>query len=76
MGSLVAWQPMSSRTAGRRARRTWPQRLLISLNVVAIVMALAGAGAIAMAKRTVANVQRSNDIGRSELTPADQLPPG
>ena len=76
MGSLVAWQPVSSRTAGRRARRTWPQRLLISLNVVAIVMALAGAGAIAMAKRTVANVQRSNDIGRSELTPADQLPPG
>lgn len=67
---------MSARAAGRRLRRTWPQRLLISVNIVAIVSALAGAGTIAYAKRTVGNVQRTTDIGRSLLTPADELPPG
>lgn len=67
---------MSARAAGRRLRRTWPQRLLISVNIIAIIGALVGAGTIAYAKRTVANVHRTTDIGRSVLTPADELPPG
>lgn len=43
---------------------------------MAIVVALAGATSIAYAKRTVANVSRTRDLGRSQLTPADELPPG
>ena len=43
---------------------------------MAIISALAGAGTIAYAKRTVGNVHRTTDIGRSVLTPADELPPG
>lgn len=67
---------MLERNQRRRARRTWPQRLFIGVNVVAILSALVGAGAIAYAKRTVGQIQRTTDIGRGVLTPADELPPG
>ena len=62
--------------ASARPRRSWPQRLVIAFNVVAIVAALTSAGALAYAKRTVSDLKRTSDIGRDVITPADELPPG
>src|SRR4051794_14514692 len=42
----------------RGLRRTWPQRLLISFNVVCIVAALVGAATLSYAKRQVHQIQR------------------
>ncbi len=39
-------------------RRTWPQRFLISFNVICIVGALVGAGSLAYAKRVVGDISR------------------
>lgn len=64
---------MSARTGGRRAHRTWLQRLVISFNVIAIVMALTAAGAIGYGRKTVGQIRRSADIGRDVITPVDQL---
>ena len=66
---------MSPRTGGGRLRRTWPQRLLIGFNVVCIVVALTGAGLVAYAKRTVAQINRIS-LDRGALTPVEDLPPG
>jgi len=66
---------MPARSAGSRLRRTWPQRLLILFNVCCIVVALVGAGAVAYAKRTVAQIPRVN-LDRQAITAADELPPG
>lgn len=49
---------MSTRAKAPRLRRTWPQRLLICLNVICIVAALAGAGSLAYAKREVGKIDR------------------
>ena len=50
---------MSKTSAGGpRLRRTWPQRLLITFNVMCILGALAGAGSLAYAKRTVGELTR------------------
>jgi len=67
---------MSVRSAGGRLRRTWPQRLLISFNVVCIVVALTGAGMVAYGKKTVAQITREYEIGRGDITTAKDLPPG
>ncbi len=66
---------MSPRTGGGRLRRTWPQRLLIAFNVVCIVVALTGAGMVAYAKKTVAQIPRIS-LDRDTITPVDDLPPG
>ena len=49
---------MARRTRTPKPRRTWPQRLLIVFNVGCIVTALAAAGALAYAKRTVSGIDR------------------
>ena len=49
---------MSRRPRSERLRRTWPQRLLISFNVVCIVAALVGAASLAYAKREVGQIDR------------------
>jgi len=66
---------MPARSAGSRLRRTWPQRLLILFNVCCIVAALAGAGMVAYAKRTVAQIPRVA-LDHQSLTTADELPAG
>lgn len=66
---------MSPRTGGGRLRRTWPQRLLIAFNIVCIAVALTGAGMVAYAKKTVAQIPRIS-LDRDAITPADDLPPG
>jgi len=66
---------MPARSAGSRLRRTWPQRLLICFNICCIVVALVGAGAVAYAKRTVAQIPRVI-LDRQAITAADELPPG
>lgn len=43
---------------GRRARRTWPQRLIISFNAMALIAAVATAGVIAYGNNRVANITR------------------
>ena len=49
---------MSKRSRVRRPRRTWPQRFLISFNVICIVASLLAAGSLAYAKRTVDEIDR------------------
>ena len=66
---------MSSRSGGGRLRRTWPQRLLISFNIVCIAVALTGAGMVAYAKKSVAQINRIS-LERGTITPVDDLPPG
>src|SRR4051812_15111636 len=61
---------MSRRTGAPRLRRTWPQRSLIIFNVFCILVALAGAGSLAYAKRKV------NEIQRVELANIDGFQPG
>lgn len=63
------------RSAGRRLRRTWPQRLLIGFNTCAILAALLTAGAIAYGKKTVAQVVRIS-IEQGDITPAAELAAG
>lgn len=66
---------MSPRSTTPRARRTWPQRLLISFNVVAILGALGTAGVVAWGKDTVGEVPRVQ-IRSKEFSPARELPAG
>jgi LCP family protein required for cell wall assembly len=66
---------MSSRRHGGRPRRTWPQRLLILFNSMCVIVALAGAGTLAYAKKTVSTIPRTR-IGQGALKSADSLPPG
>lgn len=66
---------MSARSTPPQARRTWPQRLLISFNVVAILGALGTAGVVAWGKDTVGEVPRVQ-IRSEEFSPASALPPG
>lgn len=49
---------MSKTGRGGRPRRTWPQRLLITFNVMCIAVALVGAGTLAYAKRKVSQIDR------------------
>lgn len=61
---------MSERSG--RLRRTWPQRFLISFNVVCILAALVGAGTLAYAKRKVGDINRVelesiNTLDQTEL---------
>lgn len=63
---------MTKRSEGLRLRRTWPQRLLISFNVVCILAALVGAGTLAYAKRKVGDINRVqldsiNSLDQTEL---------
>ncbi|CAN5192518.1 hypothetical protein BH20ACT3_BH20ACT3_00280 [soil metagenome] len=66
---------MSTRSAGVRLRRSWPQRLLIGFNVCCIVAALCGAALVAYAKATVGEINRVT-ITRDTINPADELPSG
>lgn len=66
---------MSGPPRGQRLRRTWPQRLLISFNVVVVLAALTGAGLVAYGKRTVSQVNRVS-LGRDAITPANTLADG
>lgn len=56
-------------------RRTWPQRLLISFNVLAIVASLTTAGLVAYGKKTLSDVPRI-DLRAGSITPVAELPPG
>ena len=67
---------MSGRRRANRSRRTWPQRLVISFNVVAIVAALATAGSVAYAKHKLSQISRvdlsaANFRGTKGLTSTD-----
>lgn len=64
---------MSVRSARGRLRRTWPQRLLIVFNVMAIVAALGSAGAIAYGKSTVNEIKRTSGLDRGVIVPVDEL---
>lgn len=66
---------MSDRSGAFRLRRTWPQRLLICFNTLAIVAAVAAAGLIAYGKKTVGEVHRTA-IHSPVFVPAKELPPG
>lgn len=66
---------MSGEPRGPRLRRTWPQRLLISFNVVVILSALGGAGLVAYGKQTVSQINRVS-LGREAITPAEALADG
>lgn len=66
---------MPVRPGGSRLRRTWPQRLLISFNVCSIAVALVGAGLVAYAKQTVAQIPRVT-ISGSGVQPVAELQPG
>src|SRR4051812_7497285 len=60
----------------RTLRRTWPQRLLITFNVICIVAALTGAATLTYAKRKVHQINRVNLItsgfvGSSDLSSKD-----
>jgi LCP family protein required for cell wall assembly len=63
-----AMSPASSRRSGRqhRARRTWPQRLVLTTNVVAIFATLAVAGGLTYLNHELSQVQRI-DFGRDVL---------
>ncbi len=65
---------MSPGPSRRHLRRTWPQRLLIVFNVCCIVAALAGAGSLAYAKKTVSQIKRT-ELGSSLESP-DSLADG
>ncbi|MCU1500028.1 MAG: transcriptional attenuator, LytR family [Acidimicrobiales bacterium] len=67
---------MSVRSAGGRLRRTWPQRLLISFNVVCIVAALTSAVMVSYGKRSVDQISRQYEIGAGDITTTEDLPPG
>ena len=56
-------------------RRSWPQRLLITFNVFAIVASLATAGLVAYGKKTLSDVPRV-DLRPNTITPSSELPPG
>lgn len=56
-------------------RRTWPQRLLIAFNSIAILAALVTAGAVTWAKQTLGEVPRVQ-IRSDEFVPANQLAAG
>src|SRR3954447_2871843 len=56
----------------RGPRRTWPQRLLITFNVVCIVAALLGAATLTYAKRKVHEINRV-DLTRSPFVGSDDL---
>src|SRR5690625_2118180 len=73
---LVACDAMADRRGIRRPRRTWPQRLLLSLNVFAILVSLASAGFIAYAHDTVGETQRTAILGVDGWVPAEQVAPG
>lgn len=47
-----------SRARRPRPRRTWPQRLVIGLNIVIVLTALASAGVLAYTKETVSDIPR------------------
>ena len=49
---------MSRRTGAPRLHRTWPQRGLITFNVMCIVVALVAAGSLGYAKRKVGEIDR------------------
>ena len=66
---------MASRSGGGRLGRSWPQRLLITFNVFAIVASLATAGLVAYGKKTLSDVPRV-DLRPNTITPASELPPG
>lgn len=63
LGPLVASASMFHRAGGARPRRTWPQRLLITFNVLCILAALTTAGTVAQAKRKVSQINRFDLTG-------------
>ncbi len=58
MSRPVASFTMFGRGRGEKLRRTWPQRLFIAFNVVAILAALTTAAAVATIKQKVGQIQR------------------
>jgi polyisoprenyl-teichoic acid--peptidoglycan teichoic acid transferase len=72
-GSRTPLVPSSavSRPRTRRAHRTWPQRLLITTNVVLVLACLGAAAGLSKIRSTIENVPVV-DIG-SSLTPAPEL---
>lgn len=62
-----------SRTTGSRARRTWPQRLLISFNALALGAAAVTAGALAYSNDRLGDVER---VDLSEVTQNEELADG
>ncbi len=60
-----------SRPRAPRARRTWPQRLLLATNVVLVVACLGAAAALSQIRSTIEDVPVV-DIG-SSLTPAPEI---
>lgn len=65
------------RRSGARPRRTWPQRLVITLNVLALVAAAATAGVLAYSNDRVGALKRNvfaeGVLAGDELEPGDPL---
>lgn len=61
------------RPEGPHLRRTWPQRLLIACNAVALVAAAVTAGALAYSNDRLAEIER---VGLSDVTRAEELAKG
>jgi polyisoprenyl-teichoic acid--peptidoglycan teichoic acid transferase len=57
------------------ARRTWPQRLLISFNIICVIGALTAAGTLAYFNDKLGDITRI-ELGGGTLREADQRPPG
>lgn len=62
-----------SRPTGTPSRRTWPQRLLIGFNAVALAAALITAGTLAYSNDQLSEVER---VDLSDVTAAEELAAG
>lgn len=72
----VTCRHMDRQRRPRRPHRTWPQRLLLTLNVFAISVSLAFAALIVYARDTVADTQRTRILDVQGWVPAERVPPG
>jgi len=66
-------EPAAPVPAAPRLRRTWPQRLLICLNAMGLIAAIATAGALAYSNEQLSEVER---VDLSDVTRADELAEG
>ncbi|MEA3216238.1 MAG: hypothetical protein QOJ19_2394 [Acidimicrobiia bacterium] len=58
LGALVASAPVTAVPDGAKLRRTWPQRLLLAVNLVVILAAFAAAAGLAYVDSKVGRLQR------------------
>jgi len=68
---------MARRSGATRYRRSWPQRLLLTTNLLAVTACIATAAVILYARDTVAGTRRTAILPENPgWVPADEVPPG